>query len=87
MKHLCLLGRLVLGLVCLNIVVRINFATYSVLCTSSVNIRVKSMVMGHSTTLIHSLPIVSYTYLLIVYGQDILLTRFSVSFIDLIGHA
>ena len=55
MKHLRLLGRLVLGHVRLNIIARINFANYSVLCTSFVNIRVKSVVMGHLTMLVHSL--------------------------------
>ena len=55
MKPLRLLGQLVLGLVRLNIVAKINFATYSVLCTLFVNIRVKSVVMGHLTTLVHSL--------------------------------
>ena len=47
MKPLHLLGRLVLGLVRLNIVAKINFVTYSVLCTSLVNNQAKSVVMGH----------------------------------------
>ena len=55
MKLLRLLERLVLGLVRLNIVALINFATYRVFCTLFVNIRVKSVVMGDLTTLVHSL--------------------------------
>ena len=84
MKPLRLLGRLVLGLVRLNIVALINFATYRVFCTSFVNDQAKSVVMGHSTTLVHSLAYcISRLPLLIVYGQVISMTRFSVSFIDL----
>ena len=55
MKPLRLLGRLVLGLVRLNAVAKINFATYSVMCTLFVNNQAKSVVMGHSTTLVYSL--------------------------------
>ena len=55
MKPLRLLWRLVFGLVRLNNLAMINFATLSVLCTLFANIRVKSVVMGHLTMLVHSL--------------------------------
>ena len=61
----------------MNNIARINFATSSVLCTLCVNIRVKSVVMGHLTTLVHSLVNVSYTYLLIICGQGGIIDMFS----------